>query len=97
MRRFAILGSVAVLALLVAGIGSPAPARTTLTGACAKANLDLVSAGKLSLGTDNPAFPPWWGGKEGHGFKTSDPYSGKGYESAVAYRSRSGSASRSPR
>ena len=85
MRRFAVLGSVAVLALLVAGIGSPAPARTTLTGACAKANLDLVSAGKLSLGTDNPAFPPWWGGKEGHGFKTSDPYSGKGYESAVAY------------
>ena len=85
MRRFAVLGSVAVLALLVAGIGSPAPVRTTLTGTCAKANLDLVAAGKLSLATDNLSFPPWWGGKEGHGFKTSDPYSGKGYEGAVAY------------
>jgi polar amino acid transport system substrate-binding protein len=39
----------------------------------------------LSVGTDNPAYPPWYGGNQGHGWKVSDPYSGKGYESAVAY------------
>ena len=56
-----------------------------LTGKCAKANLDLVSDDGLTLATDNPAFPPWWGGNAGRGFETSNPYSGKGYESAVAY------------
>ena len=44
-----------------------------------------LRAGKLSLATDNLSFPPWWGGKDGHGFDPSDPYSGKGYEGAVSY------------
>ena len=53
---------------------------------CAKANLDLQSEGRLTLGTDNPAFPPWWGGGETRKpWKISNPYSGQGYESAVAY------------
>src|SRR5262249_11780771 len=44
-------------------------------------------AGKLTLATDNPAYPPWWDGHErkSSGFKLSNPYSGKGYESAIAY------------
>jgi len=42
--------------------------------------------GRLTLGTDNPAFPPWWGGGETRKpWKISNPYSGQGYESAVAY------------
>lgn len=59
----------------------------TATGgrSAAGANCPTVSAGKLTIGTDNPAYPPWFGGKEGHGWKVSDPYSGQGYESAVAY------------
>ena len=85
MRTLAVLGSVAVLGLAVAGLGTSAPSQPGLTGKCAKANLDLVSDDGLTLATDNPAFPPWWGGKPGHGFETSDPYSGQGYESAVAY------------
>ena len=85
MRRFAVLGLIAVLGLAVAGLGTSAPSQRTLIGKCAKANLDLYADGKLTLATDNPAFPPWWGGKAGHGFETSDPYSGQGYESAVAY------------
>jgi polar amino acid transport system substrate-binding protein len=85
MRTLAVLGSVASLGLAVAGLGTSAPAQTELIGKCAKANLDLHAAGKLSLATDNPAFPPWWGGNAGQGFETSNPYSGKGYESAVAY------------
>src|SRR5262249_6210449 len=58
----------------------------TLSGSCREDKLQLISRGNLTLATDNPAYPPWWGGKQGHGFKTSDPYSGKGYESAVAYQ-----------
>ncbi len=49
------------------------------------ANCPTISAGTLTIGTDNPAYPPWYGGNQGHGWKISDPYSGKGYESAVAY------------
>lgn len=85
MRTFAVLGSVAALGLAVAGLGTSAPSQPGLTGKCAKANLDLVSDGKLTLATDNLSFPPWWGGKEGHGFSPSDPYSGQGYEGAVSY------------
>ena len=41
----------------------------------------------LTIGTDNPAFPPWFGGDppQGSTWQTSDPTSGKGYESATAY------------
>ena len=39
----------------------------------------------MTVGTDNPAFPPWFGGSEKAPWKVSDPYSGQGYESAVAY------------
>ena len=71
------------LALAATATGSPsAPAQS----GCAKANLDLVQRGKLTLATDNPAFPPWWGGGETRKpWKVSNPYSGQGYESAVAY------------
>ena len=85
MRRLVVLGSVATLALTAAGLGSTSPSKVTLSGSCAEDRLQLVQRGNLTLATDNPAFPPWWGGSEGRGFKTSNPYSGKGYESAVAY------------
>ena len=49
------------------------------------ASCPTVSSGTLTIGTDNPAYPPWFGGNQGHKWKISDPYSGKGYESAVAY------------
>jgi polar amino acid transport system substrate-binding protein len=53
---------------------------------CAKGSLNLVDDGVLTVGADNPAFPPWFGGAEKtKPWKVSDPYSGKGYESAVAY------------
>jgi polar amino acid transport system substrate-binding protein len=86
MRVTALLAAIAAIAAAVAASVS-AGASPDLTGACAKANLNLVSDGQLTIGTDNPAFPPWFDGKErkSSGFKTSDPYSGKGYESAVAY------------
>jgi len=72
------------LALTASATGSPStPA--AIPG-CAKAGLNLLNEGQLTLGTDNPAFPPWWGGGETRKpWKISNPYSGKGYESAVAY------------
>ncbi|MBA3690661.1 MAG: amino acid ABC transporter substrate-binding protein, partial [Actinobacteria bacterium] len=47
------------------------------TAPCAKDTLNLVNPGTLTVGTDDPAYPPW--------VLKNDPASGKGYESAVAY------------
>jgi polar amino acid transport system substrate-binding protein len=52
---------------------------------CVKASLPLVHSGQLTVGTDNPAFPPWFGGQAKSPWKVSDPRSGQGFESAVAY------------
>src|SRR5207302_5105951 len=74
--------------LLVAAIPLSALALTaSATGhrAASSASCPTISSGTLTIGTDNPAYPPWYGGNQGHGWKISDPYSGKGYESAVAY------------
>jgi polar amino acid transport system substrate-binding protein len=63
--------------------------------ACEKDNLELKNPGRLTLSTDTPAFPPWWGGdpdtqypnepEGGSGWNTSDPYSMEGFEGSVAY------------
>jgi polar amino acid transport system substrate-binding protein len=86
MRAGALLAGLVVLALAVAATatgGSSAPA--AIPG-CAKANLNLVEEGQLSLATDNPAFDPWWqGGSKNKDWEINDPTTGKGYESAVAY------------
>lgn len=78
----ALAGSALALAATAAG-GAAAPAATS----CAKADLNLVKDGVLSIGTDNPAYPPWFGGGEtkGRPWKINDPATGKGFESAVAY------------
>jgi len=84
----ALTGLAAALALTAAacGGGSGKQVATTSAGnSCSKSNLHLLHSGKLTVGTDNPAYPPWYGGKPGHGWKVSDPYSGEGYESAVVY------------
>ncbi|MGN9786244.1 ABC transporter substrate-binding protein [Nonomuraea sp. ZG12] len=53
---------------------SAAPAAST---ACTKEQLKLITPGKLTIGTDKPAFEPW--------FKDDDPANGQGFESAVAH------------
>jgi polar amino acid transport system substrate-binding protein len=86
MRKLALAALAAALGLFAAGLAQGQPSATALTGACAKQNLQLVQDGELTIGADNPAFPPWFGGKEKtKPWKVSDPYSGQGYESAVAY------------
>lgn len=44
---------------------------------CAPDQLTLVDPGTLTIGTDSPAYEPW--------FKDDDPTNGEGFESAVAY------------
>lgn len=48
-----------------------------IPASCLKDTLPTHTAGKLTVGTDNPAYEPWFSG--------NDPSNGKGYESAVAY------------
>jgi len=74
------------LALALAATATGSPESQAQSGSCARANLDLIEDGRLTLATDNPAFPPWWGGGETRRpWKISNPYAGQGYESAVAY------------
>jgi polar amino acid transport system substrate-binding protein len=85
MRKAALLALLAVAALVAATTSQAS--RTTTPLGCHKDSLDTVSDGKLTIGTDNPAFPPWFGGGEvkGSKWKVNDPSTGKGFESAVAY------------
>ena len=90
MRRAPAILLVVLLSILATGCGgsSNKASDTTATAAaasCDKGSLNLVNAGQLTVGTDNPAFPPWFGGAEKAPWKVSNPYSGQGYESAVAY------------
>lgn len=86
MRKVLFAAPLIVLALVLAATAGGEPSAPAQIPGCAKANLDLTRDGRLTLGTDNPAFPPWWGGGEARRpWKVSNPYSGQGYESAVAY------------
>jgi polar amino acid transport system substrate-binding protein len=76
---------VPLLALVVAACGSdekspsssPAATTTTANSPCDKTSPELKTAGKLTIGTDKPAYPPY--------FDDDDPSNGKGFESAVGY------------
>src|SRR6185312_13845942 len=56
---------------------TPAATSTTVAAACDKGSLATRTSGRLTIGTDKPAYPPY--------FEDNDPTNGKGFESAVAY------------
>jgi polar amino acid transport system substrate-binding protein len=90
VRRPLALLLLTVLCVLAAGCGGSsdngsAGGTTTAAASCDKADLNLVTDGQLTVGTDNPAYPPWFGGDEKAPWKISNPASGEGFESAVAY------------
>jgi polar amino acid transport system substrate-binding protein len=88
MRKLLLLLAALVPALVVAATatgGRTAPAATTTIPGCARGSLNLVTDNTLTVGTDNPAYPPWLGGDQKSPWKVSDPRSGKGYESAFAF------------
>ncbi|HEU4942266.1 MAG TPA: ABC transporter substrate-binding protein [Gaiellaceae bacterium] len=84
-----VLGAGLVLAAGCGGDDEGGDAGGTTTAAaasCDKGSLDLVNAGQLTIGTDNPAFPPWFEGKGE--FEPWDPTTEptkKGYEQETAY------------
>ncbi len=60
---------------------------TAATAADCAQTATFVSSGVLTVGTDNPAYPPWFSGGSAKGsmWKVDDPNNGKGLESAVTY------------
>jgi polar amino acid transport system substrate-binding protein len=66
--------------------GGTGATTSATTADCAAANADaFTTPGTLTVGTGNPAFPPWWEGGESEGseFEFNDPAKGEGYEGAV--------------
>ena len=87
MHKVLIPVVVVALAIIAATLGGRSEDAAAASASCAKANLNLVKDGQLSIGTDNPAYPPWFAGGEtkGRPWKINDPAKGQGFESAVAY------------
>lgn len=91
LTRSALIPAIAVLAITTAcapeaDTASDADASPTASGSDATASADpaacvasaeLKKDGVLTIGTDSPAYEPW--------FVDNDPTNGEGYESAVAY------------
>jgi len=75
------LGAAAALAVLSACApedeATPDPTVSASGDACAKDQLPTLEPGRLTIATDNPAYPPW--------FVDNDPANGQGFEGAVAY------------
>jgi polar amino acid transport system substrate-binding protein len=96
--RFLILLLAVSMALVAAGCGGAddsaneapggdtgASTETAAADPCAKDQLQTTSAGKLTIGTDNPAFPPWFQDAEGAPWDPTKEPTKEGYEAAVAY------------
>ena len=90
IRSLATVSAAAGAAVLLAACGSSGGGATTsaaptssvaptssAASECAPESLNLVTPGQLTIGTDSPAYPPY--------FEDDDPSNGKGFESAVAY------------
>jgi polar amino acid transport system substrate-binding protein len=86
---------VAILALAAAACGSDEESadttaagggtETTAADPCAKDQLALKTPGQLTIGTDNPAFPPWFQNAKGGPWNPTKEPTKMGYEAAVAY------------
>jgi len=94
MRTFLAVAATG-LALVVSACGGSTASSSSSGGtpssgadACTKDSLQTLSSGKLTIGTSNPAYTPYFSGGAGHEWKgefNNDPYADKGFEDAVAY------------
>jgi polar amino acid transport system substrate-binding protein len=77
----ALLGTIALASGCAPTTSSTSPGASAAGSAaslsCTPSQLHTVVAGKLTVATDDPAYPPW--------FVDNKPQNGQGYESAVAY------------
>src|SRR5438270_11503724 len=67
---------------------SSAPAGGSTGAACSPASNKTLTANTLTIGTDNPAYYPYFSGAPGHewsGQYNNDPYKNQGFERAVAH------------
>lgn len=89
-----------LLAACAAPSSTPSASSSTATSAsaspsgvadaCTPDQLATRSAGRLTIGTDNPAFPPYWqppaeGETTTDPWEFGDPYTREGFEGAVAW------------
>lgn len=81
----AALGSAAVIAAVLTACApvdentpGAGPSPSASADPCPAGQLPTTASGKLTIGTDNPAYEPW--------FKDNKPNNGQGFESAVAYQ-----------
>ncbi|MFD0201810.1 MULTISPECIES: ABC transporter substrate-binding protein [Saccharothrix] len=73
-----ILTVTALLAIACAPADETPPPTNQVDGvACTKDKLPTLTPGKITFGTDQPVYEPW--------FVDDDPTNGKGFESAIAY------------
>ena len=75
MKKFGIL--VAVTSIAASLLTASTLAAPSQAAACKSGGLNTLSKGVLTIGTDNPAYSPW--------FDNNTPSNGKGFESALAY------------
>ncbi len=69
---------------------APSAAPSEAAGPCDASNLATLTAGTLTIGTDNPAYPPYFADERRTSSDTApwelgDPTNGKGFEGAFAY------------
>lgn len=69
---------------------SAAPSASAAADACSPESLETKTAGTLTVGTDNPAFPPYWeppaeGEEATDPWEFGDPTNKGGFEGAVAW------------
>ena len=74
-KRFVLITLITSL-IATALITTPAQG-AGVVASCAPGGLGTISKGTLTIGTDNPAYSPW--------FDNNTPSNGKGFESAVAF------------
>ena len=94
-----VIGSLAILLMACTpgaggsatpSVAASASASATDAAACAPESMQTKSAGTFTIGTDNPAFPPYFDPPKKSEQATDpwefgDPTNGRGFESAIAY------------
>ena len=92
-RAASFAGIIAILAACASSGGAtPSTAAESSAGGgeCSPDGLETKTAGRLTIGTDNPAFPPYWdppaeGEEATDPWELGDPTNKRGFEGAVAW------------
>jgi len=77
-KKVLLIGVAVALGVVACAPQATAPPQATGSpSGCAKDQLTTLAAHRLTIGTDEPVYPPW--------FIADQPTNGQGFESAVAY------------